>query len=174
MASKLYLELIIIFWTSLISSWLPPILNCAVPPISTSYWSGGWDRGSSHLGSSARGVQRLPRLVRSAIAWRYLLLAKNIKVQFLMPMSVSKQQWHDLLATGMTTKTMQTLYKYGTRLDVLEPLEMSTPLLPNQLRLSVWATFVVCTPSFSLLTEDVTGLMLVFYAGVEGMNPLGK
>ena len=89
-------------------------------------------------------------------------------------MSVSKQQWHDLLATGMTTKTMQTLYKYGTRLDVLEPLEMSTPLLPNQLRLSVWATFVVCTPSFSLLTEDVTGLMLVFYAGVEGMNPLGK
>ena len=50
----------------------------------------------------------------------------------------------------------------------------NSPLLPNQLRLSVWATFVVCTASFSLLTGDVTGLMLVFYAGVEGMNPLGK
>jgi hypothetical protein len=62
------------------------------------------------------------------------LLAKNIKVQFLMPMTISQQQWYDLFATGMTTKTMQTLTKYGKRIDALQPLEMSTLVytLPDQ------------------------------------------
>jgi hypothetical protein len=54
------------------------------------------------------------------------LLAKNIKVQFLLPMTISQQQWYDTFATGMKTKTMQTLTKYGKRLDTLQPLEMST------------------------------------------------
>jgi hypothetical protein len=54
------------------------------------------------------------------------LLAKNIKVQFLMPMTISQQQWYEMFATGMKTKTMQTLTKYGKRISVLEPLEMST------------------------------------------------
>ncbi len=54
------------------------------------------------------------------------LMAKNIKVQFLLPMTISQQQWYDIFATGMTTKTMQTLNKYGKRIAALEPLEMST------------------------------------------------
>lgn len=54
------------------------------------------------------------------------LMAKNVKVQFLLPMTISQQQWYDMFATGMTTKTMQTLTKYGKRIAVLEPLEMST------------------------------------------------
>jgi hypothetical protein len=54
------------------------------------------------------------------------LMAKNIKVQFLVPMSISQQQWHDMFATGMKTKTMQTLTKYGSRVGILQPLEMST------------------------------------------------
>ncbi len=54
------------------------------------------------------------------------LLAKNIKVQFLLPMTISQQQWYEMFATGMKTKTMQTLTKYGQRIDTLQPLEMST------------------------------------------------
>lgn len=54
------------------------------------------------------------------------LLEKNIKVQFLMPMTISEQQWYDILATEMKTETMVTFTKYGTRLGALQPLEMST------------------------------------------------
>jgi hypothetical protein len=54
------------------------------------------------------------------------LLVKNVNVQFLLPMTISQQQWYEMFATGMKTKTMQTLTKYGKRIDVLEPLEMST------------------------------------------------
>ncbi len=54
------------------------------------------------------------------------LLAKNVKVQFLMPMTVPQQQWYEMFATGMETKTMQTLTKYGKRISVLQPLEMSS------------------------------------------------
>jgi hypothetical protein len=54
------------------------------------------------------------------------LLAKSVKVQFLMPMTISQQQWYEMFATGMKTKTMQTLTKYGKRISVLQPLEMST------------------------------------------------
>jgi hypothetical protein len=54
------------------------------------------------------------------------LMAKKVNVQFLMPMTISQQQWYDMFATGMTTKTMQTLTKYDRRIGVLQPLEMST------------------------------------------------
>ena len=54
------------------------------------------------------------------------LMAKNVKVQFLLPMTISQQQWYDMFATGMTTKTMRTLAKYGKRIAVLALLEMST------------------------------------------------
>jgi hypothetical protein len=54
------------------------------------------------------------------------LLEKNIKVQFLMPMTISEQQWYDILATEMKTETMVTFTKYGIRLGALQPLEMST------------------------------------------------
>jgi hypothetical protein len=62
------------------------------------------------------------------------LMAKNIKVQFLVPMSISQQQWHEMFATGMKTKTMQTLTKYGSRVGILPPLEMSTLIytLPDE------------------------------------------
>jgi hypothetical protein len=86
------------------------------------------------------------------------LLAKNIKVQFLMPMTVSEQQWYDLLATGMTTKTMRTLYKYGTRIDVLEPLEMSTLVytLPDQsLHRSLMVAFTRLTPKTRSTVKEI-------------------
>jgi hypothetical protein len=62
------------------------------------------------------------------------LLVKNVNVQFLLPMTISQQQWYEMFATGMKTKTMQTLAKYGKRISVLEPLEMSTLVytLPDQ------------------------------------------
>ena len=54
------------------------------------------------------------------------LMAKNVKVQFLLPMTISQRQWYEMFATGMATQTMQTLTKYGRRISILEPLEMST------------------------------------------------
>jgi hypothetical protein len=91
------------------------------------------------------------------------LLAKNIKVQFLMPMSVSQQQWYDLLATGMTTKTMQTLYKYGTRLDVLEPLDMSTLVytLPDRsLHRSLMVAFTRLTPKTRSTVREIVRVFI--------------
>jgi hypothetical protein len=86
------------------------------------------------------------------------LLAKNIKVQFLMPMSVPQQQWYDLLATGMTTKTMQTICKYETRLDVLEPLEMSTlvyTLPDNSKHRSLMVAFTRLTPKTRSTVKEI-------------------
>jgi hypothetical protein len=86
------------------------------------------------------------------------LLAKNVKVQFLMPMTVSQQQWYDLLATGMKTKTMRTLYQYGTRIDVLEPLEMSTLVytLPDQSKhRSLMVAFTRLTPKTRSTVKEV-------------------
>jgi hypothetical protein len=91
------------------------------------------------------------------------LLAKNIKVQFLMPMSVSQQQWYDLLATGMTTRTMQTLYKYGTRLDVLEPLDMSTLVytLPDQSKhRSLMVAFTRLTPKTRSTVREIVRVFI--------------
>jgi hypothetical protein len=86
------------------------------------------------------------------------LLAKNIKVQFLMPMTVSEQQWYSMLATGMTTKTMQTIYQYGTRLDVLEPLEMSTLVytLPDRSKhQSLMVAFTRLTPKTRSTVKEI-------------------
>lgn len=91
------------------------------------------------------------------------LLAKNIKVQFLMPMSVPQQQWYDLLATGMTTKTMQTICKYGTRLDVLEPLEMSTLVytLPDRSKhRSLMVAFTRLTPKTRSTVREIVRVFI--------------
>ena len=91
------------------------------------------------------------------------LLAKNIKVQFLMTMTVTQQQWYDLLATGMTTKTMRTLYKYGTRIDVLEPLEMSTLVytLPDQsLHRSLMVAFTRLTPKTRSTVKEIVRVFI--------------
>jgi hypothetical protein len=91
------------------------------------------------------------------------LLAKNIKVQFLMPMSISQQQWYDLLATGMKTKTMRTLYKYGTRIDVLEPLEMSTLIytLPDRSKhRSLMVAFTRLTPKTRSTVKEIVRVFI--------------
>jgi hypothetical protein len=54
------------------------------------------------------------------------LMAKKIKVHFFMPLTISQQQWYDMISKGMTTKTVQTMTKYGSGLGGLQPLEMST------------------------------------------------
>lgn len=91
------------------------------------------------------------------------LLAKNIKVQFLMPMSVPQQQWYDLLATGMTTKTMQTICKYGTRLNVLEPLEISTLVytLPDKSKhRSLMVAFTRLTPKTRSTVREIVRVFI--------------
>jgi hypothetical protein len=63
----------------------------------------------------------------------------------------------------MTTKTMQTLYQYGKRIDVLEPLEMSTLVytLPDRsLHRSLMVAFTRLTPKTRSTVKEIVRVFI--------------